>query len=185
MSASLWALTKNEQCERFTQVAYHWATMSDSLKSLAEEMSHHEQIAQVAHQKWANEWITRFFDWIAHPLIFGQKTSDSLRKLMREFPALNSTHHDTSKINLTFSEFLIVSPFFWNVKKRKSDFCLFLCWNCDTVLYTHKEQSGNFLSNFPKYLMNLHLGMGWWLPWWIMKEAGLAVPPYLTWSLSL
>ena len=106
-----------------------WAIRS----SRSEEMSHHEQIAQVAHQKWANEWITRFFDWIAHPPIFGQKTSDSLRKLMREFPALNSTHHDTSKINLTFSEFLIVSPFFWNVKKRKSDFCLFLCWNCDTV----------------------------------------------------
>ena len=35
-----------------------------------------EGIAQVAHQKWANEWIARFFERIAPLLIFGQKTSD-------------------------------------------------------------------------------------------------------------
>ena len=38
-------------------------------------MSDPERIAQVAHQKWANE----------------QKTSDSLRKPMSEFPTLNIT----------------------------------------------------------------------------------------------
>ena len=47
-----------------------------------------EQIPQVAHQKWANEWIARFFERIAHSLIFGQKTSDLLGKPMSEFPAL-------------------------------------------------------------------------------------------------
>ena len=47
-----------------------------------------EQIAQVAYQKWANEWIAHFFERIAHLLIFGQKTCDSLGKPMSEFPAL-------------------------------------------------------------------------------------------------
>ena len=61
VSKSLRSLTKNERCER---------------------------IAQVAHQKWANEQIARFFELIAHSLIFSQKTSDSLRKPMSEFPAL-------------------------------------------------------------------------------------------------
>ena len=41
-----------------------------------------ERIAQVAHQKWANGGI-------AHSLIFLQKTSDSLRKPLSEFPALD------------------------------------------------------------------------------------------------
>ena len=70
-------------------------------------------IAQVAHQKWVtmsnwlrslrgnerlwvncsgrltkNERIAHFFERIAHSLIFGQKRSDSLGKLMSEFPAL-------------------------------------------------------------------------------------------------
>ena len=64
---SLRLLTKNERCERFPQVA---------------------------HQKWAHEWIAHFltnrsfFERIAHLLIFLQKTSDSLRKPMSEFPAL-------------------------------------------------------------------------------------------------
>ena len=61
VSESLRSLTKNERCER---------------------------IAQVAHQKWANEWIACFFERIAHSLIFLQKLSDSLRKQMSEFPAL-------------------------------------------------------------------------------------------------
>ena len=64
VSESLRLLTKNEQCER---------------------------IAQVAHQKWANEWIAHFFEQIAHLLIFGQKTSDSLGKPMSKFPALGNT----------------------------------------------------------------------------------------------
>ena len=41
-------LTKNE---------WPWAIRSHC----SEEMSERERIAQVAHQKWANEWITRFF----------------------------------------------------------------------------------------------------------------------------
>ena len=55
---------------------------------LSEEMSDSERIAQVAHQKWTNEWIANFFERIAHSLIFGQKTSDSLGNQMSEFPAL-------------------------------------------------------------------------------------------------
>ena len=54
VSKSLRLLTINEQCE---------------------------QIAQVDHQKWVNEWIAHFFKQIAHLLIFSQKT-------MSEFPAL-------------------------------------------------------------------------------------------------
>ena len=57
--------------------------VSESLRSLnkkwairshcSEEMSNCERIAKDAHQKWANEWISRFFERIAHSLIFGQK----------------------------------------------------------------------------------------------------------------
>ena len=75
VSESLISLTKNER---------PWAICSGR----SEEMSDHERIPQVAHQKWANEWIAHFFEPIAHLLIFGQKTSDSLRKPMSEFPAL-------------------------------------------------------------------------------------------------
>ena len=54
---SLRSLTKNERCEQIAQVAHQkWATMSDLLRSLTKN----EQIAQVAHQKWANERIARF-----------------------------------------------------------------------------------------------------------------------------
>ena len=62
--------------------------MSELLRSLTKN----EQSAQVAHQKWANERIARFFYKIAHSLIFSQKTSDSLRKPMSEFPALVPLH---------------------------------------------------------------------------------------------
>ena len=44
-----------------------------------------EQISQVAHQKWGNEWITCFFERIALSLIFLQKTSNSLRIPMSKF----------------------------------------------------------------------------------------------------
>ena len=60
VSESLISLTKNER---------PWAIRSGR----SEEMSDREQIAQVAHQKWANEWIAHFFEWIAHLLIFGKK----------------------------------------------------------------------------------------------------------------
>ena len=77
VSKSLRSLTKNEQ---------PWAIHSHR----SEEMSDRERIAQVAHQKWANEWIAHFFEPIAHLLIFGQKTRDSLGNQMSEFPALHS-----------------------------------------------------------------------------------------------
>ena len=75
VSESLISLTKNER---------PWAIRSGR----SEEMSDHEQIAQVAHQKGANEWIAHYFERIAHSLIFGQKLSDSLGNQMSEFPAL-------------------------------------------------------------------------------------------------
>ena len=75
VSESLILLTKNER---------PWAIRSGR----SEEMSDCERIAQVAHQKWVNEWIAHFFERIAHSLIFGQKTSDSLGNQMSEFPAL-------------------------------------------------------------------------------------------------
>ena len=75
VSGSLRSLTKNEQ---------PWAIRSHR----SEEMSDCERIAQVAHQKWANEWIAHFFEQIAHSLIFGQKTSNSFGNQMSEFPAL-------------------------------------------------------------------------------------------------
>ena len=75
VSESLRSLTKNER---------PWAICSHC----SEEMSDCERIAQVTHQKWANEWIGHFFEQIAHSLIFGQKKSDSLGNQMSEFPAL-------------------------------------------------------------------------------------------------
>ena len=63
---------------------FWWAIRSRSLISSEQ----YERIAQVAHQKWANEWIDHFFERIAHSLIFRQKTSNLLGKLMSEVPAL-------------------------------------------------------------------------------------------------
>ena len=81
--------------------------VSESLRSLikneqplairsgrSEEMSNCEQITQVAHQKWANDWIAHFFERIAHSLFFGQKTSDLLVNQMSEFPALEKTQEN-------------------------------------------------------------------------------------------
>ena len=91
VSKSLRSLTKNEQ---------PWAIRS----GYSEEMSDHERIAQVAHQKLANEWIAHFFQQMAHLLIFGQKTSGSLGNQMSEFPALNISFK--KKISWVFSTFL-------------------------------------------------------------------------------
>ena len=90
VSDSLISLKSNEWCERIAQVAHQiWATMSNLLRSLREyERSWVNR--QVANQKWANEWITHFFEGIAHSLFFGQKTSDSLGNQMSEFPALQN-----------------------------------------------------------------------------------------------
>ena len=74
VSELLRSLNKNEQCEQIAQVAHQkWATMSKSLRSLTK-----------------NERMSKLlvFEQIAHLLIFGQKTSDSLGKPMSKFPAL-------------------------------------------------------------------------------------------------
>ena len=55
-------------------------------------------IAQVAHQKWANERIDGFFEQFALPLIFSQKKSDSLRIQMSEFPTLQRWSHTRDKL---------------------------------------------------------------------------------------
>ena len=60
VSELLRLLTKNEG---------PWAIRS----GLSPKMSNHEQIAQVAHQKWANEQIAHVFDRIVYLLIFLQK----------------------------------------------------------------------------------------------------------------
>ena len=97
VSESLRSLTKNER---------PWAIRSGR----SEEMSNREQIAQVSHQKWTNEWIARFFELIAHSLIFGQKTSDSLGKPMSKFPALFAT--GKSRISKFTKKYQITLPYY-------------------------------------------------------------------------
>ena len=64
VSKSLRLLTKNEWCEQIAQVAHHkWATMSKSLRSLTKSERMRESL-------------------------FFQKMCDSLRKPMGKFPAL-------------------------------------------------------------------------------------------------
>ena len=83
VSKSLRLLNKNVRCEQIAQVAHQKWAMWANCSGRSEEMSDGDWIAQVAHQKWANEPIAhRSF---AH---FRQKTSDSHGKLMSEFPAL-------------------------------------------------------------------------------------------------
>ena len=108
MSESLSSLTKNQRCER---------------------------MAQVAHQKWVNEQIACFFLRIAHSLIicsfFSKKTSDSLRKPMSKFPAMNKSKFfkwkyiefilklmcsdilDLIKMQRAFLNFKTLDIFFW------------------------------------------------------------------------
>ena len=71
VSESLKMLTKNEQ---------PLAIRSGH----SEEMSDLERIAQVARQKWANEWIARFFQRIAHSLILGKKPAIRLENQWAE-----------------------------------------------------------------------------------------------------
>ena len=83
-----------ERCERIPHFAHQkWWVICPGR---SEEMSDRARIAQVAHQKWANEQIAHFFEQIAHLLIFGQKTSDSLGKPMSKFPALDSIDEKNS-----------------------------------------------------------------------------------------
>ena len=93
------SLLFKERYERIAQFAPNErATVSESLRLLSKneqpwvirsggspKMSDCERIAQVAHQKWANERI-------AHSLIFSQKKSYSLRKPMSKFPTQDLFH---------------------------------------------------------------------------------------------
>ena len=77
------------------------------------KMSHHEQIAQVTHQKWPNEQIAHFFERIDHSLIFLLKTSDSLRKPLSEFSAL-------PKCNYFVFSFCTVTRFCYSFFQKKT-----------------------------------------------------------------
>ena len=76
-----------------------WASRSGR----SPKMSNHEQFAHILHQKWTtiseslrsltkNEQIACFFEEIANLISFSQKPSDSLRKPMSKFPALQFAH---------------------------------------------------------------------------------------------
>ena len=93
----LYFLFFGEWCERFTHDrSFPLSNVSKSLISLKSN-ERCEQITQDAHQKWANKWIAHFFEQIAHSLIFGQKTSNSLGNQMSEFPALFRITQDLRK----------------------------------------------------------------------------------------
>ena len=87
VSESLILLKSNERCEWIAHFAHQKrATMSNSLRLLRGN-ERCEWISHFAHQKWANEWISHF---LSESLIFlTQKTSNSLRNQMSEFPTLN------------------------------------------------------------------------------------------------
>ena len=55
---------------------------------LSPKMSDHEQIAQVAHQKWANR---TFFEQIAHSLIFSPKNERFAQKTGERIPNPGAT----------------------------------------------------------------------------------------------
>ena len=81
VSEFLRTLTKNEQ---------PWAICSGR----SQKMSDHEQIAQVAHQKWGNEQIARFYEQIAHSLTylnFSQKKKRFTQKTNERIPSLVPT----------------------------------------------------------------------------------------------
>ena len=66
----------NEVCEGIAQVAHQkWVTMSNSLRTMSESL----------RSLTKNEQMSK-------SLIFSQKTSDLLRKLMSEFPALQKLY---------------------------------------------------------------------------------------------
>ena len=77
-----------EWCMQIAQFTHQKWAMWANHSGRSPKMSDHDRFTQVAHQKWANERITCFFEWIAHSLYFLQKTSNSIRKPMSEFPAL-------------------------------------------------------------------------------------------------
>ena len=95
----------SESLRSLTKIERSWAICSGQ----SPKMSDHERIAQVANQNWANEWIACFFKRIACSLIFSQKTSDSLRKPMSEFPAL-PIMQILSFFHLQYANFSILQP---------------------------------------------------------------------------
>ena len=64
--------------ERFAHSLFLVSDVSELLRPLTKN----ERMSQ----------LPRFIEQITHSLIFGQKTSDSPRKPMSEFPALNRYH---------------------------------------------------------------------------------------------
>ena len=94
---SLRLLTKIEQFEKIAQVAHQkWAIKSVLLRSLTKN-ERPWVICSGRSPKWANERISRFFEQIAHSLIFFSKTSNSLRKPMSEFPTLAESDSSRSR----------------------------------------------------------------------------------------
>ena len=82
VSESLRLLTKNEWCERISQVTHQkWAAMSKSLMLLTKN-ERPCRIAQGTHQKWATEQIARFFEQFANFFAknkqFAQKTNERI-----------------------------------------------------------------------------------------------------------
>ena len=78
---------KNKWIAYFCSFPFFWWAMWAIRSGCSEEMSDRERITQVAHQKWANEWITHFFEQIAHSLIFGQKNEQLTRKSNEQIPS--------------------------------------------------------------------------------------------------
>ena len=92
-----------ERCERITQGSHQKWAMWASRSGRSPKMSNHEQFAHILHQKWTtiseslrsltkNEQIACFFEGIANLLSFSQKPSDSLKRPMSKFPALQFAH---------------------------------------------------------------------------------------------
>ena len=67
---------------------HFWWVMWANRSGRSPKMSDHERFAQVTHQKWVNRLFFRANRSFAH---FSQKTSNSLRKVMSEFPALKKS----------------------------------------------------------------------------------------------
>ena len=126
----------SESLRLLTKIERSWAICSGR----SEEMSDRERIAQDAQQNWANEWIARFFEQIAHSLIFGQKTNDSLGKSMSKFPALESSNQKFSK-NLRYAWHRRVclsyvhqgpcSSWVWTMNKLEVEYLVtYSFWHC-------------------------------------------------------
>ena len=115
VSKSLRSLTKNELCEQIAQVAHQkWATMSKSLRSLTK-----------------NERIVHFFERIAHLLIFLQKKSDSLRKPMSKFPALKFSNsvYQQHQPEILFRTLPFSNIYIYTIQRKLKKSKLFIRWN--------------------------------------------------------